>query len=102
VVAIEDMQASHDLPASVADAIRATLRQRADRLRTRISLLEESDDGEVSMSPELEATVHAQHAVIEAQRQELLRWRDSGRLPDASVRKLQRELDHEERTLPGR
>ena len=28
-------------------------------------------------------------------------WRDAGRLPDASLRILQRELDHEEHALPG-
>jgi transposase len=35
-------------------------------------------------------------------RQELLRWRDSGRLPDDSLRILRRGLGHEERTLPDR
>jgi CPA1 family monovalent cation:H+ antiporter len=30
---------------------------------------------------------------IEAQRQELLRWRDAGRLPDEGLRVLERELD---------
>jgi CPA1 family monovalent cation:H+ antiporter len=40
--------------------------------------------------------------VIEAQRHELLRWRDVGRLPDESLRKLERELDHEEGLLPAR
>jgi CPA1 family monovalent cation:H+ antiporter len=44
----------------------------------------------------------AQHAVIDAQREELVRWRDSGRLPDESLRRLQLELDLEERALPGR
>ena len=44
---------------------------------------------------------HAQRAVLDAQRQELLRWRDSGRLPDDSLRRLQRELDLQERSLPG-
>ena len=34
--------------------------------------------------------------VIDAQREELLRWRDAGHLPDTSLRVLQRELDHEE------
>jgi Na+/H+ antiporter len=42
------------------------------------------------------------HATIEAQREELLRWRDAGRLPDAGLRVLERELDHEERELPRR
>jgi transposase len=35
-------------------------------------------------------------------RQELLRWRDSGRLPNDSLRILRREPGHEERTLPDR
>jgi Na+/H+ antiporter len=101
ITALDELESGRELPASTAASMRAALRQRSDRMRARISLLEESDDGDVSMSPQLEAVVHAQHAVIEAQRQEMLRWRDSGRLPDASLRKLQRELDHEERILPG-
>jgi len=44
--------------------------------------------------------VQARRAVIAAQREELLRWRDAGHLPDSSLRILERELDHEERTLP--
>ena len=40
-------------------------------------------------------------SVIDAQREELLTWRDAGRLPDTSLRILQRELDHEEHALPG-
>jgi CPA1 family monovalent cation:H+ antiporter len=65
-----------------------------------MSMLSESD-GTLSPSPELEAVIQAQQAVISAQRQELVRWRDSGRLPDESLRRLQRELDLEERALPG-
>ncbi len=80
--------------------MRGTLHRRADRAETRFSMLTDSG-GELSWSPELEAAVRAQHAVIEAQREELLRWRDSGRLSDDCLRQLQHELDHEERTLPG-
>ena len=43
-------------------------------------------DGEIPTSPQYEA----------------LRWRDVGRLPDESLRALERELDHEERLLPQR
>jgi CPA1 family monovalent cation:H+ antiporter len=39
--------------------------------------------------------------MIEAEREELVRWRDAGRLPDSSLRMLQRELDHQEGLLPG-
>lgn len=98
--AVTDMQASHDIPASVAESTRAALRRQADRHQARYSMLTDSD-GEIGWSPELEAAIRAQHAVIEAQREELLRWRDSGRMSDDCLRQLQHELDLEERTLPG-
>ena len=44
--------------------------------------------------------MRARRAVIDAQREELLRWRDARQLPDSSLRILERELDHEERTFP--
>lgn len=99
--AVDDMEAEAGLPASIAAALRDSLSQRTERLRARISLLDESD-GDISSSPELETAAQAQHAVIAAQRAELIRWRDCGRLPDESLRKLQHELDLQERTLPGR
>jgi monovalent cation/hydrogen antiporter len=39
--------------------------------------------------------------MIDAQREELLRWRDSGRLSDSCLRTLQHELDHEQSVIPG-
>jgi monovalent cation/hydrogen antiporter len=98
--AVDDMQARGDIPANVADSMRAALRRRADRHRTSFSMLT-TLEGEVGWSPELEAAIRAQHAVIGAQRDELLRWRDSGRMSDECLRSLQHELDLEERTLPG-
>lgn len=98
---INEMAAEHEIPASVATTLRDSLRQRAQRTRDRISVLEEADDGEVTWSPEMEATVRGQQAAIDAQREELLRWRDCGRLPDEGLRQLQRELDHEEHAIPG-
>jgi CPA1 family monovalent cation:H+ antiporter len=59
-----------------------------------------SSDGEIGWSPQLQGAILAQHAVIDAQREELLRWRDSGRMSDDCLRQLQHELDLEERTLP--
>ncbi len=97
---VNDVQSSHQIPAEVADGLRSTIRRRADRARTRISMLEESE-GVLTPSPELQTLIMAQHAVIEAQREELVRWRDSGRLPDEGLRRLQLELDLEERALPG-
>jgi len=76
------------------------LRRWAEQHRTQLSLLTAPDD-ETGWSPELAATIRAQHAVMGAQRGELLRWRDSGRLSDECLRALQHELDLEERILPG-
>jgi monovalent cation/hydrogen antiporter len=102
VRAVDDMQEADEIPAAIANTLRAGLHTRADRYRARITMLEESEDGVVAWTPEFEANVRARHVILDAQREELLRWRDSGRLPDDSLRRLQRELDHEEHTLPGR
>jgi monovalent cation/hydrogen antiporter len=97
---IDDVRDDIGLAPAGAETLRDALRQRAERLRARMSLIEEAP-GDEAWPAELEAAVEAQHALIDAQREELVRWRDSGRLPDESLRLLQRELDHEERTLPG-
>jgi CPA1 family monovalent cation:H+ antiporter len=97
--AVNDMQADHEIPAELADRLRAGIARRVDRATTRISMLTESE-GELSPTPEFRAAIRAQQAVIDAQREELVRWRDSGRLPDDSLRRLQLELDLEERGLP--
>jgi CPA1 family monovalent cation:H+ antiporter len=97
--AVNDMQADHEIPAELADRLRAGVARRADRASARISMLAESE-GVLSPTPEFRAAIRAQQAVIDAQREELLRWRDSGRLPDESLRRLQLELDLEERGLP--
>ena len=62
---------------------------------------EAGHDGEPeSLAAEHDAALWARREVIDAQREELLRCRDAGHLPDSSLRVLERELDHEERTLP--
>ena len=65
-------------------------------------MLEAAESGEVPLSPEYEAWLRVRRAAIAAQRDELLHWRDMGRLPDEGLRMLERELDHEERLLPNR
>jgi monovalent cation/hydrogen antiporter len=91
-----------DLGEEVIVGLRANLNQRAARYRRRLELLDTSEDGEVPTSPGYVSAIAARHAVIETQRQELLRWRDAGRLPDASLRILERELDLEEVHAPAK
>ena len=84
------------------EAMRALLRARLSRYQGRLDLLNSSDSPDLPVSPRYEAALRVRRAVIEAQREELLRWRDAGQLPDEGLRVLERELDHEERLLPDR
>ena len=68
----------------------------------RIDLLQNAESPEMPVSPRYEAALRIRRAAMDAQREELLRWRDAGTLPDESLRVLERELDHEERLLPDR
>jgi hypothetical protein len=99
-------EAAHEKHDDVEDqaivALRNQLNARLARYRTRLELLENAEAGEIPLSPQYEANLRLRRAVIGAQRDELLRWRDLGRLPDESLRILERELDHEEGLLPSR
>jgi monovalent cation/hydrogen antiporter len=84
------------------ETMRRQLGLRLERYKRRLDLLDSSDSDEVPESPQYEAALKVRRSVIDAQRDELLRWRDVGRLPDEGLRVLERELDHEERLLPDR
>jgi CPA1 family monovalent cation:H+ antiporter len=90
------------VPVPVLSALRASLDGKARRYRQVLDRLETAEDPAPATlgSSDYEAALQARRAVIDAQREELLRWRDAGHLPDASLRILEGELDHEERTLP--
>lgn len=83
-------------------AMRTNLEHRVDRYQHRLDVLEGAENGEIPASPSYEAALSARRAVIDAQREELLRRRDCGQLTDAGLRILERELDLEEFTLPRR
>jgi monovalent cation/hydrogen antiporter len=90
--------------ADAVAAVRARLTGQLARAQRRIAASDAADDsdgGAPVAAPADLAIAAMRRAVIDAQRDELLRWRDSGRLPDASLRILQRELDHDEHALPG-
>ncbi|OBB85563.1 Na+/H+ antiporter [Mycobacterium colombiense] len=96
-----DQQDSADVDPRVIDSVRQQLSARLERYRHRLDLL--SDAEETPTSPGYyEAAVGIRRAAIDAQRDELVRWRDAGMLPDQSLRAIERELDHEEGTLPMR
>jgi CPA1 family monovalent cation:H+ antiporter len=99
--AVSDMLAEHEITPEIAEELRTQLRHRTDRYRVSEAMLEQASGEELTWTPHFESLVAAQHAIIFAERQELLRWRDAGQLPDHNLRQLQHELDQEERLLPG-
>jgi CPA1 family monovalent cation:H+ antiporter len=100
---LDELEAEEDADVRQAiGSIRDQLRGRLDRYRHRLDMLEGADSGEIPLSPRYEAGQRVRREVIEAQRSALLHWRDLGRLPDAGLRELERELDHEEGLLPSR
>ncbi|MBM7808823.1 CPA1 family monovalent cation:H+ antiporter [Geodermatophilus bullaregiensis] len=100
---LDELQAEqHDhLDDAAIEAVRSVLRTRLERYRQRLQVLGDAE-GEIPMSPQYEAALRVRRAVIDAERTELLRWRDLGRLPDEGLRTLERELDHQEHLLPSR
>ena len=101
---LETMQSEEhdDVDDQAIATLSAALRIRLDRYRTRLDVLSNADGGDIPLSPTYEAALRLRRAVIAAQREELLRWRDGNRLPDEGLRILERELDHEEGLLPSR
>ncbi|MFF5291935.1 Na+/H+ antiporter [Paractinoplanes globisporus] len=94
----EIQQEKHDhIEDRAIENMRKQLTVRLERYRRRLDLLEKADSDEVPVSPQYEAALAVRREVIEAQREELLRWRDAGNLTDEGLRVLERELDHEER-----
>jgi monovalent cation/hydrogen antiporter len=99
----EIQQQQHDhVEDKAIENMHRQLEQRLERYRRRLDLLEKSDSDQVPSSPQYEAALMVRRAVIDAQREELLRWRDAGRRNDDGLRVLERELDHEELLLPKR
>lgn len=97
---LDQLAEDDGIPGPALAALRTSLEHKAGRYQRLLDRLEAGEDTQPAASPDYEAALRARRAVIDAQREELLRWRDAGHLPDASLRILERELDHEERTLP--
>lgn len=95
-----DQQDDADVDPRVIDSVRQQLSARLERYQHRLDLLSDAD--ETPAAPRYEAAVAIRRFAIDAQRDELVRWRDAGMLPDQSLRAIERELDHEESTLPMR
>lgn len=84
----------------VLDPLRRAAETRYQRYTDRVAMLSGIEDETLRVDERYRAALRARREMIAAEREELLAWRDSGRLSDADLRVLERELDHEESILP--
>ncbi|MFL6136251.1 MAG: Na+/H+ antiporter [Frankiaceae bacterium] len=92
---LDELAADSELPDEVLNRLRHDVEQRRSRLKRFAAA--PPQDRETAAA----ALTRARRTMIDAQREELLRWRDAGRLSDHSMRALERELDHAEGLLGG-
>jgi monovalent cation/hydrogen antiporter len=91
---LNELQDDDGASAAVAQRLVLSARQRVDRLERSLERLDGADDMQVDTVAGGIAEVRRLY--IDAQRDEIVRWRDAGRLSDRSLRQLDRELDIEE------
>ena len=97
---LDDLLADDPQPAELVEPLRRAAEQRQGRYAERVERLSAVEDGVLPVDPAYYAAVGLRRVMIDAERETLVEWRNSGRLPDTSLRTLQRELDHEEGLLP--
>ncbi len=99
---LDALQSSDPRLDGVVGPLRRAAEIRHQRYTERVALLSAVEDQTLPPADDrYEAALMARREMISAEREELLAWRDAGRLPDADLRVLERELDHEESLLPG-
>jgi CPA1 family monovalent cation:H+ antiporter len=99
--ALEDTAAEREVPDDVTAEVRGRLERREELLEHRGSALQDAAPGEeVPVPPRTAAASRLTAGLIDVQREELVRWRDAGRLSDEGLRELEAELDRREDLLP--
>ncbi|MGH8981838.1 MAG: Na+/H+ antiporter, partial [Acidimicrobiales bacterium] len=86
------------LPDEVVEPLRGRASLRRERSEDRLAAIGR-EEGVQETESRTEIRRRLRTEMIDAEREELLRWRDSGRLPDRDLRHLERELDYEEGML---
>ncbi len=93
-------QQSHNtIDRQAIDTVRKQLSGRLKARQQQLDVLDVTDTDDIPAFPNDDALLEMRRAAIDAQREELVRWRDAGMLSDRGLRALGRALDHEEGML---
>lgn len=98
---LAEVLADEPLPDAAAHRLHLIYDRRRRVAQQRLRTLSDDSDEDGAAASTIAAIGILRRATIDAEREELVRWRDAGRLPDTSLRILLRELDHQEGLLPG-
>lgn len=90
---LETLRADGEIPDKAHERLRLELTRQRDRTRLMIERHEEEPEGLESSREQL---LHLRQELLDAQREELVRRRDAGRLSDHDLRILERRLDVQE------
>ncbi|MEU7872169.1 Na+/H+ antiporter [Dactylosporangium sp. NPDC049140] len=99
---LDDLDEDEPAEQREIEALRRKFKEQLQRYEHRLDVLQKADSDELPVSERYEAALRIRRLAIEAQREEILRRRDAGGLSDEALRRLERELDLEERVLPDR
>ncbi|MBV9485207.1 MAG: Na+/H+ antiporter [Frankiaceae bacterium] len=94
---LDELCVDDGVASEVAARVRRAAQTQIDRAEHNLSVLAEIDDAQIDVVTGEAARLR--HFFIDAQREELVRWRDAGRLSDRGLRDLEKELDVEESRL---
>ncbi|MCT2581914.1 Na+/H+ antiporter [Actinophytocola gossypii] len=100
LVRLDDLVENDPDLGRAAMPLRRAAELRLERYEERVTLLSELEDDELPVDNDYRRGLRLRREMITAEREELLSWRESGQLPDADLRILERELDHQESILP--
>jgi Na+/H+ antiporter len=92
-------QSPSDIERQAIDTVSAQLSARLKSRQRQLDALDIAETDHTRAFPNDEALLIIRRAAIDAQREELVRWRDAGMLPDQGLRTLGRGLDLEEGML---
>jgi CPA1 family monovalent cation:H+ antiporter len=92
-------QSPSSIERQAIDTVSAQLSARLKSRQRQLDVLEIADTDDIPAFPNDEALLEIRRAAIDAQREELVRWRDAGMLSDRGLRTIGRGLDLEEGML---
>ncbi|MCM3883855.1 Na+/H+ antiporter [Frankia sp. R82] len=98
--ALRSLQQHEPIPDALAGRLRRAAEDRKQRSQDSLTALNTPADEQVRPESPTQTFGRVRRIMIEAERDELQLWRDTGALSDVSLRLLESELDREEGALP--